>query len=376
MDHGVEFHQARSQEREMRSYIQHEEAHGERFMSDTQKKATMALDYVDYEDYRGSNETENITDDREAPDFSSSQSSLIYFLVAVDIITSAVGLVGNLLVIWICGWKMNKTVLTTWYTSLAVSNLFFCVFLPLDIFYIMTSHWPFGQVLCKLSSSALFLNMHSSVFLLVLISADRCILILFPVWAHNHRTVKKANGVVALVWLLAALLTLPSLIFKETKVHGPIIQCHTEYGSRSRHKAVALIRFVFGFLIPCLMIVCCCVVLGVKLRSLTIRSKKPYKIMVALILSFFFCWIPYHTFILLELDFNKHSLNVLESGLKVGVALAASNSFISPILYVFIGSDFKQTLKRSLTSRFKDAMAEDLRTAGYNQSMSRSMEIH
>lgn len=334
----------------------------------------MEVDYIETYDYFASNETENTT--TEGPvNVTSSQSSLVYVHVAINIIISVVGLGGNSVVIWICGWKMKRTVITTWYMSLAISNLLFCAFLPLEISYMITSHWPFGQVLCKFTSSALFLNMHSSVFLLVLISADRCVLILFPVWAHNHRTVKKAFGAVALMWLLSALLTLPSVIFRKTTVHDSVTQCHTDYKDHFRHRAVKLSRFICGFLIPFLTIVFCCVVLGVKLRRSTIRSKKPYKIMAALILSFFFCWVPYHTFVLLELDLGNHSLGVLHTGLKVGVTLAAANSFISPILYVFIGNDFKRTLKRSLTSRFEEAMAEDLRTGALHHSTSKSMEI-
>lgn len=335
----------------------------------------MGVDYIEYDDYTPDNQTENTTINEGFLTFSTSKSSLTHVLVAVNIIISIVGLGGNLLVIWICGWKMKTTVVTTWYMSLAISDFLFCAILPFEIFYMITSHWPFGQVLCKLSSSVLFLNMYSSVFLLVLISADRCVMIWFPVWAHNHRTVQKAYGVVVLMWLFSALLTLPSLIFRQTTIHGSITQCYTEYMDHSRHRAVALSRFICGFLIPCLMTVFCCVVLGVKLRGLTTRSRKPYKIMVALILSFFFCWVPYHTFVLLELDYSNHSLEVLQTGLKVGTTLASANSFISPILYVFIGNDFKKTLKRSLMSRIEDAMAEDLRTGGLSQSRCKSMEI-
>uniref|UniRef100_A0A672FT48 Chemerin chemokine-like receptor 1 n=1 Tax=Salarias fasciatus TaxID=181472 RepID=A0A672FT48_SALFA len=329
----------------------------------------MEVDYIEYEDYTADNETENITNPG-LPNFGSSQSSLTHVLVAVNILTSVIGLGGNSLVIWICGCRMKVKVITTWYISLALSNAMFCTFLPLEVFYMITSHWPFGQLLCKLTSSALFLNMYSSVFLLVLISADRCVMVLFPVWSHNHRTVKKAFGIVLLMWLFSALLTLPSLLYRQTKPHGSVTQCHTGYMDHARHKAVVLYRFVCGFIIPFLVIVFCCVVLGVKLKSLTKRSTKPYKILVALIFSFFICWFPYHTFVLLELDLKNSSLRVLETGLKVGATLAAANSFISPILYVFIGNDFKQTLKRSLTSRIEDAMAEDLRTGAFNHSKS------
>lgn len=97
--------------------------------------------------------------------------------------------------------------------------------------------------------------------------------------------------------------------------------------------------------------------------------------MAALILSFFVFWVPYHTFVLLELDYENHNLEVIQTGMKVGTTLAAANSFISPLLYVFIGNDFKKTLKRSLLSRIEEALAEDIRTGGLNHSKFKSMEI-
>ncbi|XP_041667314.1 chemokine-like receptor 1 [Cheilinus undulatus] len=335
----------------------------------------MDIDYVQYEDYTPGNETDD-SSSTDHVNFGPSESPVLtHVLVAVNIIISAIGLVGNSLVIWICGCKMKRTVITTWYISLAISDFLFCAFLPLEVFYMITSHWPFGLLLCRLTSSVLFLNMYSSVFLLVLISMDRCIMISFPVWSHNHRRVQKAFGVVLLMWLLSALLTLPSLIFRQTTIHGSVTQCHTNYMGHSRHRAVVLTRFICGFLIPFLMIVICCSVLAFKMTRLTMKSTKPYKVMAALILSFFFCWVPYHSFVLLELDLQNQSVEVIQTGLKVGATLAAANSFLSPVLYVFIGNDFKQTLKRSLMSRIEDAMAEDFRTGGLSHSRCKSMEV-
>ncbi|KAM9841510.1 chemerin-like receptor 1 [Aulostomus maculatus] len=334
----------------------------------------MSVDYVEYEDYTPDNGTENTSTTGQVY-YAYFQPSLTPVLVAINIVICVIGLGGNALVIWISGWKMKRTVLTTWYISLAISDFLFCAFLPMQVFYLITSHWPFGLVFCKVTSSMLFLNMYSSVFLLVLISTDRCMMILFPVWSHNHRTVHRAFGAVVLMWVLSALLTLPSMLFRQTADLGSVTTCYLGYMSHSRHQAVVLTRFISGFLIPVLMIIISCSVLALKMRGLTIKSMKPYKIMVALILTFSVCWVPYHTFVLMELDLKNHRVAVIQTGLKVGTTLAAANSFISPLLYVFVGNDFKQTLKRSLTSRLEDAMAEDFRTVGLNHSKCKSIEI-
>lgn len=329
----------------------------------------MDFDYIEYDDYNSGNESEN-SSVVEILNFSHSNFLLNHLLMAINIIISVFGLGGNALVIWICGLKMKRSVVTVWYISLAVSDFLFCALLPLEIYYKITTHWPFGLVLCKLTSSALFFNMYSSVFLLVLISTDRCVMVYFPVWSHNHRTVSKAFVFVILVWIFSALLTFPTTIFRQVTAYASTTQCHTNYSSPFMHKSVVLVRLTCGFIIPFLMIVCCCSLFAVKLRSLTIKSSKPYKVIAALILSFFLCWVPYHSFVVLELDLKNTSLDLIQVGLKVGGTLAAANSFISPFLYVFIGNDFKQMLKRTWTSRMEEAVREEFRTG---QSNSRSM---
>ncbi|XP_051906787.1 chemerin-like receptor 1 [Hippocampus zosterae] len=328
----------------------------------------MSVDYIEVEDYTADNESEANVSISGTVNVSGRHTSLTIFLVTVNVVVCVVGLAGNSVVIWICGWKMKRTVITTWYLSLAISNLLFCALLPLEVVYTLTSHWPFGLALCKLTSSALFLNMYSSVFLLVLISADRYVVASFPVWSRNQRTVRGASVAVVIMWTLSALLTLPSLIFRQTVVRGDVVVCYTGYVDPSRHKAVALSRFICGFLVPFLVIVLCSSVLAVKLQGMSIRSTKPYKIMAALISCFFVCWVPYHTFVLLELDVKNLSLESLHTGIKFGGTLAAANSCLSPILYVFIGNDFNRILRHSLTQKLESAVAEDFRT-GRSQSV-------
>ena len=319
-------------------------------------------DYVDYQDYTPGNATSGNATPEVSVTSQDNTSFWKYSSLTINIIVALVGLSGNAVVIWISGWKMKKSVNTTFYLSLAISDFLFCACLPMEIFYVMTSNWPFGLVLCKLASSALFFNMFSSVFVLMLISVDRCVIAIFPAWSQNHRTIKMASGMLVLTWILSATMTLPSLLHRNTRVFGNVTQCYVHHESLSVSKVVVLTRFIFGFLIPFVIIVSCSIILCIKLRRLTIRTTKPYKVMVILILTFFICWIPFHTFVLLELNIHKHNMYVVHTGMVVAVNLAAANSLINPFLYVFIGKEFKQTLRKSLIGRMEYAMAEDGRT--------------
>lgn len=297
-------------------------------------------------------------------------------LLVVSVVIFLLGFCGNALVIWISGFKMKKTVNTTWYLSLAISDFVFCTFLPFSITNMAMEEWIFGRFMCKFASSIMFLNMFSSIFLLVVISIDRCVSVMFPVWAQNHRTVKKASVVVLVSWLLAIGLSFPSVIFRDVGSHMGRTICFNNYTLiQHSHKVVAVSRFLAGFIVPFVVIIICYSIIILKLQTTRMtKNSKPFKIMSALVAAFFICWLPYHVFVLLELNHQNYDHSILMAGLKVGTSMAAANSFLNPVLYVFMGSDFKQKFKSSVLSKMENAMGEEGRTTSRYLSRSSSMD--
>ncbi|KAM7391926.1 hypothetical protein PAMP_022573 [Pampus punctatissimus] len=297
-------------------------------------------------------------------------------LLVVTIVIFLLGFFGNALVIWISGFKMKKTVNTTWYLSLAISDFIFCTFLPFTITNMVMEEWIFGRFMCKFTSSIMFLNMFSSIFLLVVISVDRCVSVVFPVWAQNHRTVKKASVVVVISWVLAVALSIPSVIFRDVQIHLDRTTCFNNYNLHQHsHKIVVISRFIVGFIVPFVIITICYSVIILKLcNNRMSKSSKPFKVMTALIIAFFICWLPHHVFTLLELNQQNYNNNILATGLQIGTSLAAANSFLNPVLYVFMGNDFKQKFKSSVLSKMENAMGEEGRTISRYLSRSSSMD--
>ncbi|XP_035514863.1 chemokine-like receptor 1 [Morone saxatilis] len=304
------------------------------------------------------------------------KDTLCMSLLVVSVFIFLLGFCGNALVIWISGFKMKKTVNTTWYLSLAISDFLFCAFLPFSITYMAMEQWVFGQFMCKFTSAIMFVNMFSSIFLLVIISVDRFVSVRFPVWAQNHRTIKMASIVVFLAWVLAIALSVPSIIFRDVGTHMGKTICLNNYASHLHsHKIVALSRFLAGFVVPFLIIIICYSVIIFKLRTNRMtKSTKPFKVMTALVAAFFVCWLPYHVFILLELNHHNYDHDILTIGLKVGTSMAAANSFLNPVLYVFMGNDFKQKFRSSVLSKMENAMGEEGRTISRYLSRSSSMD--
>ncbi|KAJ8415269.1 hypothetical protein AAFF_G00422490 [Aldrovandia affinis] len=297
-------------------------------------------------------------------------SALRVILPVVNIIIFLLGVCGNGIVIWISGVMMKKSVNTTWYLSLAFSDFVFCVCLPFTIASMATSDWPFGLFMCKFTSFVKMLSMFSSIFLLVLISVDRCVSVVFPVWSQNHRTVKAASALVTSAWGISVVLSVPSAILRKIKTHNGKAICLINYGAGYINQTVGLSRFVCGFVIPFLIITICYSIIVVKLKSNRMtKSSKPFKVMSALIATFFVCWFPYHVFILLEFNNKKHHPDILKTGLMVSSALASANRSLNPFLYAFIQKDFKKMCRGSFLSKIEHALGDDTHTTSKGHTL-------
>ncbi|MEQ2168109.1 hypothetical protein GOODEAATRI_011031 [Goodea atripinnis] len=315
-------------------------------------------------------------------------SLIVYSLAFV------LGVLGNGVVIWVTGFKMKKTVNTVWFLNLAMADFLFTAFLPLSVTYTaMDFHWPFGKFMCKLNTTISFLNMFASVYILVVISVDRCVSVVWPVWSQNHRNVRKASYVSLCVWALALILSAPYFVFRDT---GPsyenenIINCFNNFAlsddseNRSvaelqlfRHKVMSITRFLLGFVIPFSVIVSCYAVIIHHLRrnrTLASQSSRPIKIIAAIIITFFLCWAPFHILGLIELVshiINHETLiHIIMIGVPIATSLAFLNSCLNPLLYVFMGQDFKDKVRKSILKVLENAFQEEVsRSCTYTTSM-------
>ncbi|KAI4898770.1 hypothetical protein NFI96_006881 [Prochilodus magdalenae] len=288
-------------------------------------------------------------------DSSSCDVKCIFYVVA-NVIVFILGVAGNGLVIWIAGFKVKKSVITTWYLSLAVSDFIFCCFLPFVVIYMAIRNWIFGLFMCKFTSFIFSLNMFSSIFLLVIISVDRCVVVMFPVWAQNQRTVRRASVIVTVAWIISAALSTPSAITKElfhkTETEREYRCVHNTWKSYTADTAS---QFVFSFVIPFLIIFICYVAITRKLKSNQMPTfKKPVKIMTVLIVTFLICWLPYHTVTMSAFFTDRRS----DTAYVLGLILANVNSCLNPFLYAFMGKDIKKHCC-ALWSKVENAVQEE-----------------
>lgn len=293
------------------------------------------------------------------------------FSIVIYTVAFLLGTLGNGLVIYFTGFVMKRTVNIVWFLNLAIADFIFTFFLPLSVIYAaLEFHWPFGNFMCKLNTSIAFVNLYASVFLLTVISLDRCISVLFPVWCQNHRTPRLASFVALGVWILAFIFSIPYFIIRDTfDYEDEFTLCYNNFHTDKNiaylvHKGTVVVRFIASFIIPFTIIITCYSIILFRIqRNHMTTSSKPFKIILAVIITFFICWFPYHVFSFLELSANYSDNDHLQYTVFVGIPFASSlafiNSCVNPVLYVFMGRDFKQKFQSSFRLIFERAFMEE-----------------
>lgn len=289
--------------------------------------------------------------------------------VVIYIISFVLGLIGNGTVIWVTAFKRKKTVNNIWLLNLALADFVFVLFLPFFIDYILQDfHWDFGLFMCKLNSFMSVMNMYASVLFLTVLSIDRYISLVHINWSRKYRSVERAWVVCGCIWMLAAAMSCPALIFRDTMhLHDKVI-CFNNFHAQDRetaalrHIIIVAIRTSVGFILPFTAICVTGTLLTFKVNQSggSVHFSNFSKMVSAVILAFFLCWAPFHIFSLMELSI--HSSFYLQSILRTGFPLATSlgffNSCINPLLYMLLGKKVRHNLKRACFDFTKSSLRE------------------
>uniref|UniRef100_UPI0037E7C51A chemerin-like receptor 1 isoform X2 n=1 Tax=Semicossyphus pulcher TaxID=241346 RepID=UPI0037E7C51A len=326
--------------------------------------------------------------------YSELKQSLKIMTLIIYCLAFVLGVLGNGVVIWVTGFKMKKTVNTVWFLNLAVADFLFTASLPLSLTKLaLDYHWPFGKFMCKLHTTIYSLNIFASVYILVVISVDRCVAVVWAVWAQNYRSVRKASCVSLGVWVLALILSSPDLVFRDTGPSDDKVTCFDNYTlsvvddesmyelRMFRFRAMTITRLLLGFVVPFTVIVSCYAVIIHRLRrnrTLARQSSRTFKIIAAVITAFFLCWAPFHIFNLIELAYSVNNSQtlyiVIAIGIPITTGLAFINSCLNPLLYVFMGQGFRVTAYKSILDVMEAAFKEEVsRTSTMKNSQRNEM---
>lgn len=267
------------------------------------------------------------------------------------------GVPGNAIVVWVTGFCMPHSVTSLWFLNLALADLLCCLSLPfLMVPLAHDDHWPYGPAACPAIKGLFYLMMYCSVLQLVVISIDRYLLVTKPVWCQNKRRPRAAAWVCVLVWCAALIGSIPQFVYYREKPFSlKKTECAMLFPKNHMHTPwiVYSSRTLFGFVLPFLVIAACHWKVYRRAESGLSggnRTKRTLKIIVAVIVSFFLCWIPLHIvdFILLDTARYDPSRPKVILAHTLALCLAYVNSCLNPLLYVCLGRGFKDRVSRSL----------------------------
>uniref|UniRef100_A0A3B5LKL6 G-protein coupled receptors family 1 profile domain-containing protein n=1 Tax=Xiphophorus couchianus TaxID=32473 RepID=A0A3B5LKL6_9TELE len=265
-------------------------------------------------------------------------TSMSIFTASLIGIVSVIGIIENLLILAVVGFRVSRSIISIWILNLAASDLLATFTLPFfSLYHACGASWILGSTFCRIYSSVFFLNMFVSAFLLAAISLDRCLVVVRPVWAQNYRSTQLVGKICCVIWALAVLFTIPFFMFRDTITLGKV--------------GLAFMKLFFAFLIPLTIIILSYVVVNSSLAQRGCR--RPFRfvrLVIAVVVTFVLCWAPYHLFIVIEVMAPKDSSakKVATNALAISATIGFLNSVLNPILYVFSCPDLCRKIKHSL----------------------------
>ncbi|KAM8966739.1 galanin receptor type 1 [Pelodytes ibericus] len=282
----------------------------------------------------------------------------IIVLVVFGIIF-ALGVLGNSLVITVLARnKPGKPRSTTniFILNLSIADLAYLLFcIPFQSTVYVLPTWVLGAFICKFIHYFFTLSMLVSIFTLSAMSVDRYVAIVHSRRSSAIRVSRNALLGVILIWILSIAMASP-VAYNQRLIHRTNNQTFCwEYWPNQKHKRIYVVcSFVFGYLIPLLLISFCYAKvlnhLHKKLRNMSKKSeaskKKTAQTVLVVVVVFGISWLPHHV-IHLWAEFGSFPLTQASFVFRITAhCLAYSNSSVNPIIYAFLSENFRKAYKQ------------------------------
>ncbi|XP_035247470.1 proteinase-activated receptor 1-like [Anguilla anguilla] len=243
--------------------------------------------------------------------------------------------------------------------NLATADLLFVLLLPFKASYHFNGNdWVYGPAMCRVVTFAFYCNMYGSVLLMMSISVDRFLGVVYPIRSLAWRCQRNAVAVCCAMWLLAVAGVMPILLSEQTMCLPElgITTCHDVTDDRQMQGYYLYFFPAFTcvfFFIPLIVTTACYVsIIRVLLRSSeSTRSKKTRAIVTAVIVLtvFVVCFTPSNILLLAHYaQFSKQHSNRLYAAYLVTVSIGSVNSCLDPIIYYFGSSQCRKQVARLL----------------------------
>ncbi|XP_076786624.1 C-X-C chemokine receptor type 1 [Arvicanthis niloticus] len=285
------------------------------------------------------------------------RQALLVFYALVSLLS----LLGNSLVMLVILYRRRTRSVTDVYVlNVAIADLLFSLTLPF-LAVSKLKGWIFGTPLCKMVSLLKEVNFFSGILLLACISVDRYLAIV-----HATRTLARKRYLVKFVcvgiWGLSLILSLPFAVFRQVyKPYRSETVCYEVLGEATTDFRITLrgLSHIFGFFLPLLIMLVC---YGLTLRTLfKARMGQKHRAMwviFAVVLVFLLCCLPYNLVLLSDTLLGAHLIedtcerrNAIDQALYITEILGFSHSCLNPVIYAFVGQNFRHEFLKILANR-------------------------
>uniref|UniRef100_A0A4W5JLE6 B2 bradykinin receptor n=1 Tax=Hucho hucho TaxID=62062 RepID=A0A4W5JLE6_9TELE len=291
------------------------------------------------------------------------------------VLLSVMGVVANGLVLCVfCLQRKPCTVADVYLGNLAAADLVMVSCLPFWAATIANNyHWEFSEPICKLVNVAISMNYYCSVFFLVLVSVDRYLALVRPMFQSRLRRAAWAKRICLGIWIVGFLLSLPILIFRRVKyvAKAGVMACVLAYPHPDWEIQRNVTNIVVGFLLPVIVVSYCSRHIVTTLKEGQIRKtpgvrseRKATQLVLTVLTVFLICWTPYQVVRFLDtLDYFQVTPgclwgHILDITIQLSTYLAYAHSAINPFLYVIVGRHFRKRAKEVFGTMLKRRLSD------------------
>lgn len=289
-------------------------------------------------------------------------SSALAPMLILDFI---LGLPGNVLALWILGFKAPWKPANIYLLNLALADVLLLIGLPFHIDSLIRGGWIYHDSFCRINLFMLSVNQSASIAFMTVLVVDRFFRIVHPHHSVCHLSTKRIVMISCGVWVAVVALRLPllttRLLRSRSSGNSSVSHCYniytwTESGTGMQvHNSLYVLEFVLSFVLVlvCSVRICCHVWDNTQLRRHR-RVKRTFYLLLTVALVFAFCFLPNYITGVLAYFFQDGStcspFVAVGNLFSVSIGLVYLNAALDPILYCLSSACFRDTLKGASNS--------------------------
>ncbi|XP_050965941.1 chemerin-like receptor 1 [Labeo rohita] len=269
------------------------------------------------------------------------QEMRMTYLITYSIVLILGVTLNFIVIVMSCLKNKNSPTVATWIMALAGTHLVSSASIVFQMLYAYNNfEWNYGSASCKLSSYIIYGSMFSTAAMLSFWSIS----FTFSKIKCTKNCKNCTIILISLSWTIGAVLACPSLFSREVRDSKCIDdydldKLKTTQDGITRLKAVVVMRFLIGVLVPALIMFLTCLTSANRTCK---DCKKQAQIICAIKIVYFVFWCPQIVLTMIQATVNDSlSTNMLNYGLPAVTILATSHSFTNPIIYLLLGCSIK-----------------------------------